>query len=30
MITDGASSGIRLTFDAILKDKNDGVMIPIP
>ena len=30
ILTDGASSGITLMFNLLLKDKNDGVMIPIP
>lgn len=30
MLTDGASQGITLLMTYLLKDSNDGVMIPIP
>lgn len=30
ILTDGASAGITLMFNLLLKDPSDGVMIPIP
>ncbi|CAD8211876.1 unnamed protein product [Paramecium pentaurelia] len=30
LLTDGASAGITLMFNLLLKDNKDGVMIPIP
>ena len=30
LLTDGASAGITLMFNLLLKDNTDGVMIPIP
>lgn len=29
-ITNGASEGVRTAFNLLIRDSNDGIMIPIP